>query len=302
MSTPDDYAATLPASTWKDRPLPVAGRKIKIKYAVKRDARTIWETAFGKVENVSRPQDNHLIVMLHNGKSYLIDSGSLLDTWEYTDEPVYTNQAVIDLCDPDNKVEHENRLANDPLYRQYWSEIEAGITGEDDGNPFGPDLSEEPQENVAPGVPDPDSETLSGCLRRLAYLDDQMKSLNAQVGGLKAEYDKLSALTLERMAMEGVPAMTVDGYTWFMKETPYVEKIDGASPDDIREALVASGLSSMVTETYSGSSLRSLLREYEESGTPLPRALSEVVRLSTVHAIGRTRAAARKRKAPSPLS
>lgn len=315
MPTPDELAAALPPSTWKDRPLPVIGRNIKITYPVKHNGRTSWQTTLGVVEQVSQPAATSLIVKLGNGKSYLLNSGSLLDKWEYVaqDVPVRATQAIIDSGymaggrDP----EHENRLANDPLYRHYWDTIqsEIGTAGldrqEDDVNPFGLDLSDEPEENTPDGLPDPYAETLAARMRRLEYLDDQMKSLKAQIDGLQSEYDQVCATAMEQMSQEGVPSITVDGNTWYMKAKTFVEKLNGVTTDNIREALIASGYRSMLTETYNSNSLRSLLTEFRDSEgqIPVPDALAAVVRLGQTTMIGRTRAAAHKRKAPvSPPS
>lgn len=306
MSTPDELAATLPPSTWKDRPLPVIGHKVRINFAAKRDGRTRWELVFGRVAEVSQPSDTGLVIKLNNAQSYLIDSTSMLDDWAYVDpgDPDREPQPVA--IDP-SAIEHENRLATDPVYRHHWETITESIAlktiqaeQEDEANPFGPDLSGEPEENTPDGLPDPYAETLAARMRRLEFLDDQIKSLKAQAEGLQAEYEQLCAIAMEQMSQEGVPSITVDGNTWYMKAKTFVEKLDGVTTEDIREALVASGYGSMISETYNSQSLRSLLTEFRDSDgqIPIPEALAKVVRLGQTTMIGRTRAAARKRRAP----
>lgn len=311
MPTPDELAATLPASTWKDRPLPVTGHKVRINFAATRDGRTRWELAFGRVVEVSQPSDTRLVIKLNNAKSYLINSTSMLDDWSYVDhhetEPAPRS---IDPGESARAIEHENRLASDPVYRHQWETITERmevnrLQAEQEANPFGMDLSDEPEENTPNGTPDPYAETLAARMRRLEYLDDQIKSLKAQAEGLQAEYDQLCAVAMEQMSQEGVPSITVDGNTWYMKGRTYVERLDGVTTEDVRKALVASGYGSMVTETYNTNSLASLLREFEnsEGQIPVPDALAAVVRLGRTTTIGRTRAAARKRRAPiSPTS
>lgn len=313
MPTPDELAATLPVTTWKDRPLPVIGHKVRINFAATRDGRTRWELVYGRVVEVSQPGDTALVIKLNNGKSYLIKSTSMLDDWSYIDTSAQEpTPEVINSDESARAVEHENRLARDPLYRHHWEVITASIeTGrlraeqEDEANPFGLDLSGEPEENTPEGLPDPYAETLAARMRRLEFLDDQIKSLKAQADGLLAEYNQLCAVAMEQMSQEGVPSITVDGNTWYMKAKTYVERLDGVTPDDVRKALIVSGYGSMVTETYSSQSLRSLLTEFRDSEgqIPIPDALAAVVRLGQTPMIGRTRAAARKRKAPvSPPS
>lgn len=313
MPTPDELAATLPASTWKDRPLPVIGHKVRINFAAKRNGRTKWELAFGRVVEVSQPTDVGLVIKLNNDKSYLINSTSLLDDWSYVDSAAEERvPQPIDEGENARAIEHENRLAADPVYRHQWETMTERMElnriraeQEDDINPFGEDLSDEPQENIAPGVPDPYAESLAARMRRLEFLDDQIKTRESEVAGLKAEYDQLCAVTMEQMTQEGVPSITVDGNTWYMKGKTYVERLDGVTTEDVRKALIASGYGSMVTQTYSTQSLASLLREFENSDgqIPIPDALAAVVRLGRTTTIGRTRAAARKRRAPiSPAS
>lgn len=313
MPTPDELAATLSASTWKDRPLPVIGHKVRINFRTKRDGRTRWELAYGRVVEVSQPGDTELVIKLNNTKSYLINSTSLLDDWSYVDSSVEERlPRSLDEGEAARAIEHENRLAADPVYRHHWETITEKMElnrieaeREDATNPFGEDLSDTPEENIAPGVPDPNAESLAARMRRLEFLDDQIKTRESEIKGLKEEYNQLSATTMEHMTQEGVPSITVDGNTWYMKSKTFVEMIDGATSEDVREALIASGYGAMVKPTYSSQSLGSLLREFEESEgqIPIPDALAAVVRLGRTTTIGRTRAAARKRRAPiSPTS
>lgn len=311
MSTPDDLAAAVSAPLWDDGPLPPLGRRIGLKHQVTQIGRTRWETVTGVVTAAQQFSDTGLIITLDSGKSYLLRSDSLLDGWWFTDtDPTVPFEGDIPPVTVD--AEHENRLATDPVYRHHWethieqiglSQLRAEL--DDETNPFGPDLSSEPEQNIADGLPDPHGETLAARMRRLEWLEDRMKALNAEAEGFKTEYDQLCATTLEQMAQEGVPSITVDGNTWFMRPRSYVEKIDGATPEDIREALIESGLGSMLTTNYNSNSLRSLLVEFRDSDGKIsvPDKLAAVVRLAESITLGRTRAASsrrRKRTSPSP--
>lgn len=308
MSTPDALAAALPEPQWKGFPLPEVGRAVAIKYPVKHEGRTSWSHAFGYVTSVAQPSDNELIITLHNGKSYLINSGSLLDKWAYADEgPVVATQSIIDYGDRQQQrdVEHENKVANDPVYRHQFEVMGEKIAlnklkterGDFDDTPFGPDVSDEETATVGDGIPAPEPQSLPAIMRRLAWLDDQVKACEAEAAGYKTEFQQLEARAIEEMAMEGVPAMTVDGSTWFIKSTPYVEKIDDATGEEIMQALRASGLGHMIKDGYNGNQLRSLLIEYRDSEgqIPVPEPLAAVVQLAEQSKIGRTRAASRKR-------
>lgn len=281
MLTPDGAAAALPEPMWDNSPLPEIGRQVGIKYAVTTHGRTSWSKALGTVTAVQQPDDTSLIIQLDDDKSYLIKSDSMLDTWWY----VGTAAPVDGYIAADAKTAETLRGV-------------FGLGGMD-GTPFGPDVSDEPMETIGDDIPQPHPQTLAARMRRLAWLDDQIKSCEAEAAGYKTEYDALCSSTVEHMAEEGVPSITVDGNTWFMKSTPYVEKIDGATTDDIKDALKASGLASMLTTTYNANTLRSLLVEFRDSEgeVSLPEALAAVVKLSERTTIGRTRAAARKRAA-----
>lgn len=306
MPTPDELAASLPdGRTWQGQPVPEIGRAVKMTYSFNQVGRIEQESACGIVTAVQLPRNRHMIVTLGNGKSYLLVENTR-DMWVYTDlGDVATVQAVADADETPAQREHHNRLATDEIYRHHWETMSERMAltalraaqEHDETNPFGPDVSDEVTPTVGDGIPDPHADSLAARMRRLGWLDEQIEACESQLKALKAERTALDGETVQAMAMEGVPAMTVDEHTYFMRTTSFLRVKEDCDSKDVMEALRASGLGHMVKLGYSGNSLKSLLIEYRDSDgqTPVPAALDAVVELTSRTTIGRTRAAAKKR-------
>lgn len=139
-------------------------------------------------------------------------------------------------------------------------------------------------------VPAPTDETPNGRLRRFVYLKARLRALEAETAAVKAESRELDHVLQDAWGDDGVSRVTLDGVTAYLYPVSHVEKVNDATPADIRDALTRSGYGYMLEPNYSGSALKALLKEWDNNGQEMPAPLAEVVKLVTNHEI-RLRAA-----------
>lgn len=128
-------------------------------------------------------------------------------------------------------------------------------------------------------VPSPDDESVNGMLRRLIYLKALHKRAEADAKTYKAEIKELDERIRLEWAEDNINSAGIDGKTAYLYPVYHVEKLEGATPADIREALADSGLGYMLQPNYSASALTAYLKELREHGDQPPEALAAVVKL-----------------------
>jgi len=128
-------------------------------------------------------------------------------------------------------------------------------------------------------VPSPDDESVNGMLRRLIFLKAALKSAEGEVKTYKAEIKELDERIRLEWAEDNINSAGIDGKTAYLYPVYHVEKLEGVSTDDIREAMEASGLDYMVKPSYSAQSLTAYLKELREHGDEPPAPLAAVVKL-----------------------
>lgn len=128
-------------------------------------------------------------------------------------------------------------------------------------------------------VPSPDDTSVNGMLRRLIFLRAQLKVAEGTAKELKAEIKKVDDAIRQEWAEDNITQAGIDGKTAYIYPVFHVEKLDGATPDDIRDALTTAGLDYMIKPNYSASSLTAYLKELREHGDEPPAALAAVVKL-----------------------
>lgn len=145
-------------------------------------------------------------------------------------------------------------------------------------------------------------ETAAGCIRRFIRVKSRLDELKAEIAALTREADELSERTAELMIDEGMDSPPgVDGMTASFAPVVYVEKRinpetgEPFTTEDVRDALNASGLGSLIQPSYNGSSLRAAMREYAEHGNGIPEPLDRVVALAKRRQLRVTPMAASKR-------
>lgn len=139
-----------------------------------------------------------------------------------------------------------------------------------------------PVEHEREGAPEAHPETVSAMVRRLAWLKSAKESAEAQAKSYEAEYAALRAVSEEQMAEEGIDRTTVDGWTAFFHPTYKLVKADeDATSEDIQDALMASGLASMIKQGYSYQSLQAYFKELHEGGMSVPERLAKIFRLES---------------------
>lgn len=128
-------------------------------------------------------------------------------------------------------------------------------------------------------VPSPDDESVNGMLRRLIFLKAALKTAEAEAKTYKAEIRELDERIRLEWAEDNINSAGIDGKTAYLYPVYHVEKLEGASPADIRAALEMSGLGYMLQPNYSASALTSYLKELREHGDQPPEPLAAVVKL-----------------------
>jgi hypothetical protein len=128
-------------------------------------------------------------------------------------------------------------------------------------------------------VPSPDDTSVNGMLRRLIFLKAAVKAAEGSVKTYKAEIGELDERIRLEWAEDNVRSAGIDGKTAYIYPVFHVEKLDGATPADIRNALEEAGLGYMLQPNYSASALTAYLKELRESGNEPPQALASVVKL-----------------------
>ena len=128
-------------------------------------------------------------------------------------------------------------------------------------------------------VPSPDDQSVNGMLRRLIFLRAQLRVAEGTAKELKSEIKKVDDAIRQEWAEDNIRSMNIDGKTAFIYPVFHVEKLDGATPDDIRDALETAGLGYMLKPNYSASALTAYLKELREHGDEPPEALAAVVKL-----------------------
>lgn len=133
---------------------------------------------------------------------------------------------------------------------------------------------------------DPSDMNMVACIRRFIAVESRLDALEAEEKVLKHEKAQLSDRVIELMIedeMDSPPG--VDGMTAYLKPVQYVKR--NIDPDTAAEftseqviqALLDSGLKSMVKAGYNGNQLRALLSEYNKNGSKVPQPLADVVTL-----------------------
>lgn len=128
-------------------------------------------------------------------------------------------------------------------------------------------------------VPSPDDTSVNGMLRRLIFLKAALKTAEGEAKTYKAEIREIDDKIRQEWAEDNIRSAGIDGKTAFIYPIFHVEKVDDATPEDIRNALEQSGLGYMLKPNYSGSALTSYLKELRDSGDEPPAALAAVVKL-----------------------
>lgn len=131
---------------------------------------------------------------------------------------------------------------------------------------------------------------------RLVALDVETKDLKAREKSLSSQVEEML------LTSGGESPPSVDGMTAYFTPTFYVENRVNEetgqkfTAEEIDQALIDSGFAEMVTTRHNASSLRALLREFEESGQEVPEPLARVVTLSSYRRLAVTPAGAKKRR------
>jgi hypothetical protein len=122
--------------------------------------------------------------------------------------------------------------------------------------------------------PPPDEvTTFAQKMRWFARLSLARRTAEDDLDQIRAKIAELEPHLLEEMALNGVEKQTVDGMTIYPQTDLIVSKKadkEGVTTEVLCEALRQCGLSYMVNDAYSPSSLKSWIKEKKEQGIEIP--------------------------------
>lgn len=125
-------------------------------------------------------------------------------------------------------------------------------------------------------------------VRELAAVSDKLKSTKGQIKDLERHKKSLSDDLVQDFIANGLTKMSVSGRTSYVHTATYAEYNDrpdgqgGKYTDaDLIPVLEAMGRGELIKpRSVHPGTLASLLREFRDSGTPVPDALAKIVKLS----------------------
>lgn len=265
--TPDVAAATyLP--TWRGEALPEVGREIVMRAWLTHDGRSGLRERQMEVHTARTEGDLLVITAPGDPDEYTLEAGSSLCRWRYQDIEQVQPAIIADAPDETSEV--------------------------------APDVTE----SQASPMPDAHDETLVGRIRRFIAVEARLTAAKAEVKALEAEKGELDKTIIDMLVEAGMDSPPgVDGMTVYLSPVYHAKKKTNPdtgqeyTPADILNALRTAKLHGMINEGYNGNTLRSLLREYEESKKQVPDALAQVVSLEKRREVRITPMGAAKRKA-----
>lgn len=137
-------------------------------------------------------------------------------------------------------------------------------------------LEETPE---VPSVPEDNAPFLqrASAYAQLSLLARRLEAYTKEVSGAMAQIEPQLQLD---MAAAGMPNCNINGVTIYQKTETWVRKRpekDGVTTDMVCEALCKIGRSDMVGESYSPSSLKSLVTEMIANGQEIPPVLAGLI-------------------------
>lgn len=138
---------------------------------------------------------------------------------------------------------------------------------------------------LATGTPEPDapaelaSDLPMAKIRRYRELYDAHKGAEAEAKAVKDELLALEAELVEAYVDAETQSVNVDGKTIYLHRSVFAQRKEGADADDVKAALLADGLSELVTETVNSNTLSAYVREATEGDDSpgLPENLAAVI-------------------------
>jgi hypothetical protein len=111
-----------------------------------------------------------------------------------------------------------------------------------------------------------------------SYVDliKRKRSLEAELSQLREQIEPLEKQVVDEMVAQGVPRVSVDGYTVFFKEDIRAKALDG-DYTHVADVLRSLGMPEFTTTNHQ--KLSAYVRELVRQGDPLPESLSGVIEI-----------------------
>lgn len=112
-------------------------------------------------------------------------------------------------------------------------------------------------------------------LTRYVTLESRKRELRSELDAIENEMKGLETQILDEWTKTGQTGAKVGGYTIYVNRQLWAGLAEGAEGPDVAAALGEAGLAWMATANWQ--KLSSYVRELDQEGAPLPRALEGVV-------------------------
>ena len=141
-------------------------------------------------------------------------------------------------------------------------------------------------EGATTAVMEEQPDTFKQRLSLFARLENVRRELDDRLKAVKRRADAMKESLLEEMAENGIDSANVHGLSVFSRTDLFVNKkanADGVTTQMVCDVLEALGRGDMVSDGYSGSSLKSLVREIQgDDGDGVPEQLENLLNISRV--------------------
>lgn len=124
-------------------------------------------------------------------------------------------------------------------------------------------------------------DTLIERLKKYAELRAAQKASEDEASGLKAEADLMERDLVDYFIENDMQNTKVAGKTIFLHPSTFAQRKPGVTTEDVKAALIKSGLAHLVTDTVNANTLSAYVRQQDDADEPLPAPLAEVVELGS---------------------
>lgn len=119
-------------------------------------------------------------------------------------------------------------------------------------------------------------------LKTYAELEHKRRDLEAQLKAVEQQSRELGDVLLDDFGETGMSNANVDGLCVYIRMDRYVSKKSDATMEQVCAALREAGLAYMVSDGYNAASLKSLIKEYNDSCVEVPPKLAELLNVGEV--------------------
>lgn len=118
-------------------------------------------------------------------------------------------------------------------------------------------------------------------LAEFVKLEREKRELESRLEAIKSERQKLEQALLDEWANRGQTSANLDGFCTYVRMDFYCNKKGGVPTESVCDVLRTIGLADMVAPSYNAAKLKSIVKEWNESGQ-VPEELQALLSYDTV--------------------